>query len=99
MSHLLEPAYRLGANPLRRRISRDELGVVTFEFAQLIKQRVVLIVTDRGIVLQVVALVVAAQLGAELLGAIGGSAHFAPVAPASSSWLKSRAPRASIPGS
>lgn len=49
--------------------------MVTLDFAQLVEQRVVLIIADRRIVLNVIALVVLAQLVAQLISALGLGAH------------------------
>ena len=48
-------ADRLAADPLRRRVGRDELGVLGLERPQLVEQLVVLVVADLGVVEDVVA--------------------------------------------
>jgi hypothetical protein len=83
---------RLAADPLGRRVGRDELGVVALEPAQLVEQRVVLVVADDRVVEDVVAPAVLAQLGAELLGALddrGRDAHSTSRAAGASSRARS----------
>jgi hypothetical protein len=48
----------LAADPLRRRVRRDELGVRRLDRAQLVEQRVVFVVADLGVVEDVVAVAV-----------------------------------------
>ena len=57
-----EAAYRFAAHPLRGRVGRDELRVLALDRAQLVQQRVVLVVTD----LRVIEFVVAAGVVCEL---------------------------------
>ncbi len=57
---------RLAAHALRGRVGRDELGVGGLDRAQLVEQRVVLVVADRRVVEDVVAPAVLVQLGAQL---------------------------------
>ena len=61
---LLEPRDRLGADALGRRVGRDELRVVALDRAQLVEQRVVVVVADLGVVEDVVAVVVVRAAGA-----------------------------------
>ena len=74
--HLLELRERLGADALRRRIGREELGMLRLEVPQLVDQLVVLGVGDLGVVEDVVAVVVVVELLAQflhaLLGRLGG---------------------------
>jgi hypothetical protein len=62
---------RLAADALRRRVRRDELGVLGLEALQLAEERVVLVVADLGVVERVVAPRVVLDLPAQLLDAPG----------------------------
>ena len=62
---------RLAAGPLRRRVGRDQLGVLGLDRPQLIEQRVVLVVADLGIVEDVVAVAVVVELLSQLDRALG----------------------------
>ena len=74
---LLEAVERRRADPLGRRVGRAQLGVLGLDRAQLVEQRVVVVVADLGFVEDVVEVVVAlaapAQLRRPLLG--GRRAH------------------------
>ena len=71
------------ADPLGGRVGGDQLGVLGLERAQLVEQRVVLVVADLGVVERVVAVVVVVDLLAQLGGALlGGTVRAA--------WLSSR---------
>src|SRR3954447_23175208 len=75
---LVELAERLAAGALGRRVGREQLGVLGLDPAQLVEQRVVLVVADDRVVEDVIAPAVLAQLGPELLGApddVRGRAH------------------------
>ena len=61
MAHLLEIGDRLATDPLRRRVRRDQLGMVGLDRPQLVEQRVVLVVADLGIVEDVVAVAVVVE--------------------------------------
>jgi len=78
MADLLEPADGLAANALRRRIWAHQLRMGCLEFAQLVVERVVLVVANFGVIVDVVAARVIgdelAQLG-DAVGVIGGLAH------------------------
>ena len=69
---LLELADRLAADPLRRRVGREQLRVLALDRAQLVQQRVVGVVADLGVVEDVVAVAVVGELLAQLGGALGG---------------------------
>jgi hypothetical protein len=64
MANLLQIADRLAADPLRRRVRGDQLGVLGFQSPQLVDQRVVLVVADLRIVEDVVAVAVMIELTA-----------------------------------
>ena len=64
-------ADRLTADPLRRGVWRDQLGMRGLDRAQLIEQRVVLGIADLGIVEDVVAVAVMLQQRAQLSGPSG----------------------------
>jgi len=68
---LLEVRDRRAADALRRRVGRQQLRVLGLQRAELVEQRVVLVVADLGIVQDVVAMTVVAQLIAQLLRALG----------------------------
>ena len=57
---------------LGRRIGRDEIGVLGFEPLELVQQPVELLVGDLGRAVEVVALLVVADLLAELVDAVDG---------------------------
>ena len=65
---------RRAADPLRRRVGRDELGMRGLEGDELAVERVVVLVADLGVVLDVVALRVVGERRAQLGGAGRGSA-------------------------
>ena len=73
VADLLELRDRLAADALRRRVGRDELGVLGLDRAQLVEQRVVLVVADLGVVEDVVAVAVVVELLAQLGGADASS--------------------------
>ena len=62
--------HGLGADALGRRVGGDQLGVLGLDPAQLVEQRVVLLVADLGIVEDVVAVGVVVEDAAELGGAL-----------------------------
>jgi hypothetical protein len=70
VADLLEPAHRLGADALRRRVGRDELRALGLQRAQLVEQLVVLLVADDRVVEHVVAVPVVGELAAQLLDAL-----------------------------
>ncbi len=57
-----EPGGRSGTDPLRRRIARDQFGMLLLEPLQLRVELVVLLVGDLRVVLLVVQVDVAVQL-------------------------------------
>jgi hypothetical protein len=69
VADLRQRGDRLAADALRRRVGREELGVGCLDRAQLVEQRVVLVVADLRIVEDVVAVAVVVQLVAQLRGA------------------------------
>ncbi len=69
MADFLEARDRLTADSLRRRVGRQQLGVLTLDPAQLVEQAVIDIVADLGIVEDVVAVGVVFELLAQLGGA------------------------------
>jgi len=69
---LAEAGNRLPADALGRRVRGEQLGVLALEGAQLVKQRVVGVVCDLGVVEDVIAVTVVRQLLAQLGGAAGG---------------------------
>ena len=71
MADLLELGYRLAAGPLRRRVGRDQLGMLGLDRPQLVEQLVVLVVPDLGIVEDVVTVAVVVELLAQLGRALG----------------------------
>jgi hypothetical protein len=70
VADLLEVGDRLAADALSGRVGRDELGMVGLDGAQLVEERVVLVVADLGIVEDVVAVAVVVELAAQLRGAL-----------------------------
>ncbi|GBD46119.1 hypothetical protein HRbin41_00938 [bacterium HR41] len=77
MAHLPKLRCRLPSNTLCRGVGRYELRVLAFERAQLVEQTVVLLVRNLGIVENVVAPIVVADLLAQRFGAprnLGGHA-------------------------
>ena len=70
MADLDEIAHRLAAGALRRRIGRDQLGMLRLDRPQLVDQRVVLIIADLRIVEHVVAVAVVVELLAQLRRAL-----------------------------
>ena len=62
MAHLLQVADRLAPDALRRRVRRDQLGMLGLDRAQLVEQLVVLVVADLRIVEDVVAVAVVVEL-------------------------------------
>ena len=64
---------RLTADPLRRRVRRQQLGVLGLDRAQLVEQRVVDVVADLRVVEHVVLVAVVLELGAQLGGPLGGA--------------------------
>ncbi len=107
--HLLEVANLLEAvagpgaagDPLGRRVGAEQVRVLGLERAQLVEQRVVLVVADRRVVVLVVGAIVDGDLAAQLLGALAcprGSAHpGAPTSTAAASASVSHELRRSIP--
>ena len=71
MAHLLEALGGLAADALGGRVGGEQLGMRGLEALELVHQRVVLGVGDLGGVENVVEVLVAAEIGAELLGALG----------------------------
>ncbi len=73
MSNLLQLGDGLAADPLSRRVGRDEPGVLCLQRSKLVQQRVVLVVADLRIVEDVVPVVVVfdllPQLGSRALRA------------------------------
>lgn len=65
MSHGRERFGDATANPLRWRFRRDELGVRALDRAQLGNETIIRLIGNRGSPLDVVTLVVSADLGAE----------------------------------
>ncbi len=72
MAHRREAFGRAAAYALRRRIERDEIGVIALEILELAQQRIELGVGDLRRGVDVVALFVMADLSAELVYAGGG---------------------------
>jgi hypothetical protein len=66
---VLELLQRPPPHPLSRRLGDDQLRVRRLQLAQLVEQRVVLVVADLGIVEDVVAMVVMLDLAAQLVRA------------------------------
>ena len=75
---LLEALERRRADPLGRRVRRAQLGVLGLDRAQLVEQRVVVVVADRRVVEDVVAVVVLRQLLPQLGRALLGAAALTP---------------------
>src|SRR5215210_201920 len=67
---LLELVERLAADALRRRVRREQLGMIFFDPSQLAQQVVVVGVGDLRVVEDVVAVVVVGDLPPELLGSL-----------------------------
>jgi hypothetical protein len=72
MLHHSERLHRLSGHALGRRVRRDELGEALLDLFELPHQPVILGVADLGAVEDVVAVVVIADLGAQLLGPEAG---------------------------
>jgi hypothetical protein len=72
VADLVEVVERRAADPLGRRVGRDELGVLLLEPLELGVERVVGVVLDRRVVEDVVAVGVLVELLAELARALGG---------------------------
>ena len=87
----------VAADPLRRRVGREQLGVLGLERAQLVEQRVVGVVADLGVVEDVVAVAVVLELAAQLGDALRG-AHSTSRAAGASSRARSYACSVSMPG-
>ena len=66
MADLLQVADWFAADPLRRRVRGDQLGMLGLKRAQLVEERVVLVVADLGIVENVIAIAVMVELTAQL---------------------------------
>jgi hypothetical protein len=79
----------LAARSLRGRVGREQLGVLGLDRAQLVEQRVVLVVGDLGVVEDVVAVAVVAQLVAQLRGTLLHGAHLTSLAAGASSRARS----------
>ncbi len=71
VADLLELGHRLWRHALRGRVGGDQLGMLFLERFQLVEQRVVPVVTDLGIVEDVVAVAVVIDRPSELGGARG----------------------------
>jgi hypothetical protein len=100
VADLRQRADRLGADALRRRVGRDELGVLGLERLQLAVQRVVLVVADLRVVEDVVAMCVVVELRAQLVDAclrVGRRAHSTSSAAGASSRERSCSASASMP--
>src|SRR6185437_7802394 len=69
MAHLLQPADRLAAHALGGRVGCEQLRVLALERAQLVQQRVVLVVADLRVVEDVIAARVVLEQLAQLLRA------------------------------
>ena len=67
MLHRREQVFRRRADPLRRRVRRDQLGELVLERDQLVDELVVVEVADLWIVEDVVAVAVMVDLLAKLL--------------------------------
>jgi hypothetical protein len=68
---LLQAPHRLAADALGWRVGAAQLRVLGLQPAQLVEQRVVLVVPDDRVVENVVAVVVEGELLAQLGGALG----------------------------
>src|SRR5437763_17144086 len=79
MADLDQLRYRLGPDPLGGRVGADQLRMVPLDSPQLVEQRVVLIVSDLGVVEHVVAVVVVLQCPAELPDPLVGTVATVPV--------------------
>jgi hypothetical protein len=86
---LLELRDRRAADALRRRVRRDELGMLGLDRPQLVEQGVVGVVADLGVVEDVVAVPVVLELPAQLRGALVQRAHSTSRAAGSSSRARS----------
>ena len=95
----VEPGDGLVADALRRRVGRDQLGVLGLERLQLAEQRVVDVVADLRVVEDVVAVVVVRDLLAQLGDLPRGVAHSTSRAAGASSRARSWRCSVSIPGS
>jgi hypothetical protein len=100
--YLLEFRERRRADLLGRGIGGDQIGVLRLDLAQLVEERVVLVVADLRRVLLVVQAVVVLELVAQLLGALGGALHgthrralLSPAAPPADSAARSSMPSTS----
>jgi hypothetical protein len=69
MADLDQIRDRLAADPLRRRVGGDELRMLGLDRPQLVKEGVVDVVADLGIVEDVVPVAVVLELLAQLVGA------------------------------
>ena len=72
MTHLAEALGGLAADALGGRVGSEQLGVRGFDLPEFVHQRVVGGVGDLRRVENVIQVLVAAQFGAQLLGAPGG---------------------------
>jgi hypothetical protein len=75
VDHRRKPGDGLAAYPLRRAVGRDQLGVFRFQPGQFIQQPVELPITNHGLGLDVVQIIVVVDLGPQLRDPLGDAGH------------------------